>query len=50
VQAGDGLPADEFTALRAAGDRYVSAPADDIFDHGRALVLDGVASQLPADR
>jgi AcrR family transcriptional regulator len=44
----DGLPADQFTALRAAGHAYIAASADDVFDHGMAVFLDGVTHQLPA--
>ncbi|OHV47468.1 TetR family transcriptional regulator [Pseudofrankia sp. BMG5.36] len=46
----DRLPADQFTALRASGSTYVSAGADDVFDHSMAIFLDGVASQLPGTR
>ncbi|ONH31392.1 TetR/AcrR family transcriptional regulator [Pseudofrankia asymbiotica] len=46
----DGLPADQFTALRAAGGSYISATADDVFDHSTAIFLDGVASQVPGNR
>ncbi|MBL7500160.1 TetR/AcrR family transcriptional regulator C-terminal domain-containing protein [Frankia sp. CNm7] len=46
----DQLPADQFTALRTSGDFYVSAQADDIFEHSMALFLDGVTSQLSASR
>lgn len=43
----DALPDGRFTALRAAGHIYVSAPADAIFDHTLTIFLDGVESQLP---
>lgn len=43
----DGLPADDFPALRATGNLYTAASADDVFTHGMALFLDGVTSQLP---
>ncbi len=43
----DGLPADQLTALRAAGGSYISANADDVFDHSMAIFLDGVASRVP---
>lgn len=40
------LPADSYSALRIAGDEYVAASGDDVFAHGIAIFLDGVASQL----
>jgi hypothetical protein len=43
----DGLPDGQFSALRAAGAIYVSAPAEDIFEHSMDVFLDGIASQLP---
>ncbi|WP_018500245.1 TetR/AcrR family transcriptional regulator [Parafrankia discariae] len=45
-----GLPAGHFPALFAAGDLYISASTDDVFTHGMALFLDGVANQLPSGR
>ncbi|WP_116430035.1 TetR/AcrR family transcriptional regulator [Parafrankia soli] len=46
----DGLPADDFPALRTAGNLYTAASADDVFTHGMTLFLDGVASQLPSNQ
>ncbi|MEV0710717.1 TetR/AcrR family transcriptional regulator [Nocardia aurea] len=42
------LPAERYIALRTAGAAYVAAPTDDVFAHGVAMFLDGVASRLPA--
>lgn len=43
----DSLPADNYTALRAAGADYVATPADEVFAHSVAIFLDGVESRLP---
>ncbi|MET7767862.1 TetR/AcrR family transcriptional regulator [Nocardia sp. NPDC005366] len=44
----DGLPADRYAALRTAGAVYVAAPADEVFAHGVAIFLEGVAGRLRA--
>ncbi|MBL7489478.1 TetR/AcrR family transcriptional regulator C-terminal domain-containing protein [Frankia sp. AgB1.9] len=41
------LPADRFAALRTAGTFYVSTSAEEVFDNGLAIFLDGVTSHLP---
>ncbi|ADP80935.1 Tetracyclin repressor domain-containing protein [Pseudofrankia inefficax] len=45
-----GLPADQFAALRTAGDAYVSMPADEVFSYGMSRFLDGIASEIAAGR
>lgn len=42
----DDLPEGRFTALRAAGAAYVSAPADEVFAYGMSRFLDGIAAQI----
>ncbi len=44
------LPPDRFAALRIAGGDYVAAPADEVFQHGVQIFLDGVAAQLTDQR
>ncbi|HSA53611.1 MAG TPA: TetR/AcrR family transcriptional regulator [Yinghuangia sp.] len=43
------LPAEQFTALRAAGEAYLWMPAEEVFAYGMSRFLDGIAGQLPGN-